>query len=201
MSIVESLLEVFKGEKFNLKQAYEAVPDANPESVRARIYENLGIAFERVGRAIYMTKDESVLLLEGNGRNLSSIEDGKVQLILCDHPWKDEKSTRGGNRNFANYETFRYTQEDFFEKARVLSDGSFLCEIIPAESSSNYEYLYEIKQMAKKAGFEYYAKVPWKKGSFVSNTGRNAKNTEDIMIFSKGKARSLRPDKQRGLDR
>ena len=37
----------------------------------------------------------------------------------------------------------------------------------------------------------------WKKGTFVSNTGRKAKNTQDIMIFSKGKARSMRIDKKK----
>lgn len=82
----------------------------------------------------------------------------------------------------------------------MLKQGSFLCEIIPAESATNYEYLYKLKKMAEAAGFQYYSKVPWKKGTFVSNTGRKAKNTEDCLIFSLGPARKLRPDKQRGLD-
>jgi len=198
--IVENLIECFKNVRFTLKEAYMANPDVNKESVRARIYENLGIAFERVGRGIYTTLDNSCLLIEGNGRNLSALADESIDCAINDHPWKDEKSTKGGNRNFANYDTFQYVQEDFDEKARVLKNGSFLCEIIPAETATNYEYLYKIKEMAKKAGFEYYAKVSWKKGTFVSNTGRKAKNTEDILFFTKGKARALRPDKQRGLD-
>ncbi len=198
--IVENLIECFKSARFTLKEAYMVNPDVNKESVRARIYENLGIAFERVGRGIYTTIDNSCLLIEGNGRNLSALADESIDCIVTDHPWDDKKSTKGGSRNFANYDTFKYVQEDFDEKARVLKNGSFLCEIIPAESATNYEYLYKIKEMAKKAGFEYYAKVSWKKGTFVSNTGRKAKNTEDILFFTKGKARALRPDKQRGLD-
>ena len=178
----------------------KAVPDTSSDSVRARIYENLGKAFKKVGRGIYMTMDEECLVIEGDGRDLSIINNGAADCIITDHPWEDTKATSGGNKNFANYSCFKYTQKDFDEKARVLKDGSFLVEIIPAESATNYEYLYELKQMAKRAGFEYYACVPWKKGTFVSNTGRKAKNTEDIMIFSKGKARALRPDKQRGLD-
>ena len=43
----------------------------------------------------------------------------------------------------------------------------------------------------------YYAKVAWKKGTFISNTGRKAKNTQDVMIFSKGKARNMRIDKKK----
>ena len=41
---------------------------------------------------------------------------------------------------------------------------------------------------------ENYAKVAWKKGNFVANTGRKSKNTEEIAFFTKGKARNLRPD-------
>lgn len=66
--------------------------------------------------------------------------------------------------------------------------------MIPAENENNFDYLYRTKKMAQEAGFEYYAKVPWIKGTFVSNTGRKAKNSEDLMIFSKGKARALRID-------
>ena len=51
--------------------------------------------------------------------------------------------------------------------------------------------------MQKKQDLFYYSKVPWKKGTFVSNTGRKAKNTQDIMIFSKGKARNMRYDKKK----
>lgn len=95
------------------------------------------------------------------------------------------------------YDCFKYTLDDFKEKARVLKDGCFLVEVLPAENENNYEYLYQIKQYAKEAGFIYYSKVAWKKGTFVSNTGRKAKNTQDIMIFSKGKARNMRIDTKR----
>ncbi len=69
--------------------------------------------------------------------------------------------------------------------------------MLPAENENNYEYLYQIKQYAKEAGLLYYSKVAWKKGNFISNTGRKAKNIQDIMIFSKGKARNMRYDKQK----
>lgn len=200
MSIIQNIFDCFKNEAFSLKQAYQKNPGVNAASVRARIYENLGTRFKRVSRGIFMTMEEDCIVIEGNGRDLSFIGDGTLDCIITDHPWDDKAATKGGSRNFATYDTFRYEPSDFVEKARVLKPGSFLVEIIPAESATNYEYLYEIKKMAESAGFEYYSKVAWKKGTFVSNTGRKAKNTEDILIFSKGKARSLRPDKQRGLD-
>ncbi len=49
------------------------------------------------------------------------------------------------------------------KKARVLKAGCFLVEVLPAENENNYEYLYQIKQYAKEAGFVYYSKVSWKK--------------------------------------
>lgn len=196
MSLTKSIINSFKGAKFSLKEVYERFPSWPKESIRARIYEKLGINFKRVGRGLYMTdtEEESVALVEGDGRDLSFIKDKSLDCIITDHPWSDEKANKGGNRAFASYECFRYTQEDFNEKARVLKDGCFLVEMIPAENESNYDYLYQLKKMAEAAGFLYYAKVPWTKGTFVGNTGRKAKNSEDMMIFSLGKARNMRPD-------
>lgn len=138
--------------------------------------------------------NENVKLIEGNGRVLSMLPDGSIDCIITDHPWLDKLSNKGGNRSFADYECFLYEQKDFDEKARVLKPGCFLAEFLPAENENNYEQLFQIKQFAKASGLDYYCKVSWKKGKFVSNTGRKAKNTQDIMIFSKGKARNLRLD-------
>ena len=198
MTLVEKIFNCFKNnESFSLQEAYEHNLDKPQETVRARIYEKIGVKFERVAKGVYRTIDceeEQCVLIEGDGRDLSMIEDNSIDCILTDHPWLDMKSNKGGTRAFALYDCFRYTLEDFKEKARVLKDGCFLVEVLPAENENNYEYLYQIKQYAKEAGFVYYSKVPWKKGNFVSNTGRKAKNTQDIMIFSKGKARNMRID-------
>lgn len=194
MSIVSNLMESFKDCSFTLKEAYKANPHVNKESVRARIYENLGVKFTRLGKGLYITKEAECVLIEGDGRDLSVLKDESIDCIITDHPWSDKKANKGGNRNFANYECFEYTLDDFKEKARVLKEGSFLVEVIPNENESNFDYLYKLKKMAQEAGFQYYCKIPWVKGNFVSNTGRCTKNREDLMIFSKGKARPLKLD-------
>lgn len=199
-TVVKRLWQCFqKQTQFTLKEAYKTLSDVPQESIRARIYENLGIQFDKVARGIYCVKDgaASCVVLEGNGRDLSIFADHSIDCIITDHPWLDEKSNKGGNRAFAEYNCFQYTKQDFLEKGRVLKDGCFLVEVIPEENSNNYQYLYELKQMAEEAGLQYYSKVPWKKGNFVSNTGRKAKNMQDIMIFSKGKARAMRFDKKK----
>ena len=212
MGIQMTLVDYFQDtEQFTLKEATEVVKeikemDVNNESIRARIYEGLekGI-FERLSRGVYrVTKtiegeEKNCLLINGDGRDLSFIDDNSIDGIITDHPYDLSKTLDGGNRHFATYSRFRYTEEDFAEKARVLKDGAFLVEFLPEESADNYEYLHEIKTMAKKAGFKYYAKVPWKKGTFVANTGRKAKNTEDIIFFSKGEPRALKLDTKKNM--
>ena len=88
-------------------------------------------------------------------------------MLITDHPYRLTASLKGGNRNFADYDLFQYTEQDFNEKLRVLKPGHFLVEFLPEENGDNYEYLYRVKDLARKAGFEYYAKVPWKNISTI----------------------------------
>lgn len=177
---METITKVIKTlDEFTIPQAYAAV-------------ESSGVAAKKSSKGIYRNND--CLLIQGDGRDLIFLEDGSIDAIITDHPYDIKAANNGGDRHFATYDCFKYTQEDFNEKARVLKKGSFLVEFLPEESAENFEYIYQIKKMAEAAGFKYYAKVPWKKGSFISNCGRKSKNTEDVMIFSKGEARCLRPD-------
>lgn len=184
MTLAEKIFNCFKGkDSFSLKDAYENNSDKPQETIRARIYENLGTKFQRINKGVYraITSDEEqCILLEGDGRDLSMLKDNSIDCILTDHPWLDMKSNKGGTRAFAVYDCFRYTLQDFKEKARVLKQGCFLIEVLPAENENNFEYLYQIKQMAKEAGFLYYSKVTWKKGTFVSNSKKYAIRQEKI---------------------
>ncbi len=196
-----SLFDYFaESETFTLKEANDVVlnimnKEVKMPSIRARIYEGIDKGlFKRVGKGIYsVTKNDSTcLLIEGDGRDLSFIEDNSIDFIITDHPY-DLKSNKGGNRNFANYKCFHYTQKDFSEKLRVLKQGCFLVEFLPDKSEENRTYLNQIEEMAIAAGFRYYAQVPWKKGK-GKNTGRKIKDRENVVFFSKGKARMLRRD-------
>ena len=198
VNLAERIFTCFKFEdSFSLRDAHFN-ENAN-ETIRARIYENLGIKFQRIAKGVYKTisDNQTCVLIEGDGRDLSFLKDNSIDCIITDHPWKDSKSNKGGNRSFSDYDCFQYELADFKEKSRVLKDGCFLVEILPAENENNYKYLYQIKEYAEKTGFLYYSKVTWKKGNFVSNTGRKAKNTQDVMFFSKGKARNMRFDSKK----
>ncbi|WP_240456742.1 DNA methyltransferase [Virgibacillus halodenitrificans] len=203
-TLAERIYQVMidNGEPLTFKEINEKIPDKPQSTIRGRVYENIGKIFKKIARGVYWVENEesACVVIEADGRKegLKMLDNESVNAIVTDHPWLDSAAHKGGNRNFTNdYSCFRYTLDDFQEKARVLKNGAFLVEIVPAESATNYEYLYEIKQMAKHAGFNYYAKVSWKKGKLVANTGRKAKNTEDVLFFTKGKPRQLRPDKKK----
>lgn len=200
MSIIEELSSKLEpNQPFTLNEAYQSVTSTDKRhSIRARIYEGIDKGlFKRVSQGVFTMvdhNDNSVLLVQGDGRDLSMIHDGTIDCIITDHPYNDQKSNKGGNRSFADYNVFNYIQEDFNEKARVLKDGAFLVEFFAEENANNYEYIYQCKQFAKEAGLEYYSTVNWKKGNFIANTGRKAKNTEQMVFFTKGQARSLKLD-------
>ena len=194
-------------ENFTLNEAKEAVlkhykQDVKEPSIRARIYEGIDKGlFTRVSKGVYTVtkkdaegKDNTCLLINGDGRDLSMFADNSIDTLITDHPYKLDKALKGGNRDFATYDLFQYEQKDFDEKCRVLKPGAFLLEFLPEESEVNFDYLYQVKKMAQKSGFQYFSKVSWKKGNFVANTGRKAKNREDIMFFSKGEPRALKLD-------
>ena len=178
-----TLFEYFRdAECFTLTEAMDCVKkvkEVKEPSIRARIYEGIekGV-FERVAKGVYTVtrkneneEEVTCMLVQGDGRDLSFLKDNSVDAIITDHAYSLKKSLKGGNRDFAKYECFQYTQEDFDEKYRVLKKGHFLVEFLPEENGENYGYLYQVKQLAKEAGLQYYAKVAWKKGSFVANTG------------------------------
>lgn len=188
---IEMFLEGTKKGVATLKEIYSVITDKPEETVRCAIYRDSKKRFKKVAKGVYMLagKETASLLINGDGRSLKEIEDESIDAIITDHPWSDKKAHKSGNqKNFADYDTFRYTLEDFKAKARVLKDGAYLAEFLPVESATNYEYLYEIKQMAKEAGLNYYAKVTWRKApEGVINNGRTTKGVEDVCIFYKGK--------------
>ena len=202
-SVAKMIAMLFmKAPSFGLKDAYGALPDVPEHSIRARLHEGVEHGeFERLGRGIYAVAykksddtDATCMLLQGDGRDLGFLPDESADCIVTDHPYEVSGQLKGGNRDFASYDLFQYSLEDMKAKYRVLKPGCFLVEFLPEESAENFEYVTRVKAMAMEAGFSYYAKVPWIKSGFVANTGRKSKNSEDLVFFTKGKPRAMRPD-------
>lgn len=83
----------------------------NNESIRARIYEGVekGI-FTKISRGVYKVtsqiegKENTCLLINGDGRDLSIIKDKSIDGIITDHPYDLQKALTGGNRKFATFD-------------------------------------------------------------------------------------------------
>lgn len=203
-SIQNNLFEYFKdNETFTLREANEAVlhhfnRDVKIPSIRARIYEGIDKGlFKRVAKGVYtVTKNDSTcMVINGDGRDLSFIKSQSIDCIITDHPYKIDKSQKGGNRKIGKTyddDKFEYNEADMKEKQRVLKPGGFLVEMLPERNADNLQYLNKVIELATDVGLEFYAVVPWKKGDSIINQGRKSKNTEDIYFFTNGKARSLR---------
>lgn len=197
-SIAQQIYAAFqkKGE-FSLNDVYPLFDNAK-ETVRARIYLNLGVMFEKVSRGVYKctaNNGAKSLVIQGDGKDLSAIPNESIDAIITDHPWEDTANLKGSARNFIDgfeNECFSYSQGDFEEKARVLKKGHFLVEMLPEISGTNWPYIFKVMQMAENAGFRFYAQVPWKKGKSSINMGRKKRNKEMLYFFTKGEARKLR---------
>ena len=208
MTLRETIINFMRG-KLNgiatLKEIYKGVDESDyisnsktvHESARAVILRNKN-DFKRICKGVYMLQGEhsTSLLINGDSRKMEEIEDDSIDCIITDHPWEDKKAHKSGNqKHFADYSTFKYTIDDFKAKARVLKSGAYLVEFLPVESATNYEYLYEIKKMAKECGLKYYTHCIWRNApEGAINTGKTTKGVQQILIFSKGKPRKLSRD-------
>ncbi len=207
MSLKQVMIDFLKGRKgyvATLQEIYTGIDESDYESnsetvhdsARCVLYRNPEV-FERKCKGVYMLKGEksTSLIINGDGRNLSEIEDESIDSIITDHPWSDKKAhTSGNQKSFANYDSFRYTLEDFKQKARVLKKGAFLVEFLPIESPSNWEYLHEVKMLAKQCGLQYYCQCIWRnQPEGTANNGHTTKGVQQLIIFSKGHPRRLAP--------
>ena len=205
MTLKEIIVNFLEGKKdgvATLKEIYEGIDNSDYESrsetvhdsARAIIYRHEE-TFKRVCKGVYMLKGERTnsLIINGDGRNMAEVEDNSIDCIITDHPWEDKKAHRSGNQKaFADYDVFRYELEDFKQKARVLKDGAYLVEFLPVESATNWEYLNEVKTMAKECGLNYYTHCIWRNApEGTINTGKTTKGVQQLIIFSKGKPRKL----------
>ena len=150
-TIQMSLFDYFLDEDaFSIKDAEELVNNVkslgvNSESIRARIYEGVekGI-FSKVSRGVYKVESQingtTSLLINGDGRDLSMIEDSSIDGIVTDHPYDLAKSLKGGNRNFAEYELFRYEEKDFFKRYNLLAISSVSLAL---KTLLNKEFVYK----------------------------------------------------------
>lgn len=94
MSLAQSIFTCFcTSESFCPKRNLFS-PCGSPKNVHARLYDNLGVKFERIAKGVYKTidGDATYIFIEDDGRNLSMLKDNSIDCILTNPPWLDLKS-------------------------------------------------------------------------------------------------------------
>ena len=78
-SMAQRIYHLMKSkESFTLKELNEAIADKPATTLRARIYDNIGTMFQRVGRGVYAVIEDdgsAVVAMNGDGRDLSMLDD------------------------------------------------------------------------------------------------------------------------------
>ena len=93
MSLRESLKDFLTDPK-TLRECYAALPEYEQHSIRAKIYENLGRAFRKVARGVYLATDGNTqaLILEGDAwERIQDIESESIDFIITDPPYSTAK--------------------------------------------------------------------------------------------------------------
>lgn len=185
--------------KFSSNELHAAVLDHSIDiktnSIQTAIHDCLdkGV-FKHICNGIYSLSRTDIngetltcLLINGDNRDLSVIEDNSVDVIITDRP---EYMNRYNIDLFSktNKTSYIFDAKDYKEKERILKPGRFILEYMPQSNLENYEKVCKIKNAARKGGFNYYSNLNWTKmlaGVDIS-LGK-----EKVILFSKGAARDF----------
>lgn len=196
MSLKDKLVEFLMNEPKHLQQIYAAFPNQHQHSIRARIYENLDVAFKRIAEGIYLAidGDTKALIIQGDSwKVLEQFEDNSVDAIITDPGYTclnkhyEVGSTRQRNLNKSiGFVTKDVDKDLLTQMFRILKpSGHFFC-FAAADAADTLDYNNNFLKMALNTGFTFNKRFIWNK--MQMGMGYNGRNTyEQIFFLSKGK--------------
>jgi len=195
MTLLEAIQEFFISKKeVHLRDIYEHV-DGLKHSIRARIYENLGTRFRRVGRGVYVAVEgeATCIVMQGDAwEETKKIPSRSVDCVTIDppYPWLDHFVKQGTTRRRMDwsYEKREIDRDLGFELYRILKDGAHAFIFVPAETGATRPHIEKLIAMCEGFGFVFNKRFIWDK--LTLGMGYNGRNRyEGILFFSKGKRR------------
>ena len=192
------MVEFLSSDPQALKQIYAAFPGEKRTTIRGRLNENVGKAFRRVGRGVYLAVagDAKALVVEGDAwESLKQLDDDSIDAIITDVPYsclnKHYRSGTSKPRNRARsvgFETRDVDPELLSHLFRVLRPGAHFFCFLPADAKDTLQYNNHFIEIAMNAGFEFNKRFIWDKLRIgMGYSGRN--RYEQILFLSKGKRR------------
>jgi site-specific DNA-methyltransferase (adenine-specific) len=199
MTLIEAIRTFFRRATgpVHVQDLYAAMPDEHEHSIRARIYERLGREFHRVGRGLYVARDESsdvtcVVACDDAWRALRDIPSRFVDAVVTDppYPWIDKHIGKGTTRPRMRW-TFEKKEVDKdlgLEIWRVLKKGAHCFVFVPAETPTTRPHVERLIRLLESCGLRFNKRWIWDKvhpGMGYSGRGRY----EGILFMSKGEKR------------
>ena len=195
MSLKEKLVEFLSHEARTLHEIYEQFQDQKRTTIRGRLNENVGSAFRRISRGVYLAiqGDTKALVIEGDSwETLKEFKTGSIDAIITDHGYTclnhhyQAGTTRERNKNKdIGFATTDMDEELLGQLFRVLKQGGHFFTFLPADAADTLDYNNAFITMARETGFSFNKRFIWdKKRIGMGYNGRN--RYEQILFFSKG---------------
>ena len=195
MSLKEKLIEFLSHEARSLQEIYDAFQSERRTTIRGRLNENVGSAFRRISRGVYLAVqgDSKALVIEGDAwEALREFETGSIDAIITDHGYTclnhhyEVGNARKQNRQkHIGFATRDMDEELLSQLFRVLKQGGHFFTFLPADAADTLDYNNQVIAMARQTGFTFNKRFIWdKKRIGMGYNGRN--RYEQILFFSKG---------------
>lgn len=195
MTLIEAIQAYFVGrEEVSLQDLYSHLPDAKQHSIRARIYENLGNAFKRVGHGVYVAMEGDATCLVVAKDALEAVRElppQSVDALITDppYPWLAahvELHTTTRPRMRWKYEKREIDRELGLELYRVLRSGAHAFFFVPAETATTRPCIENFIRTLEACGFVFNKRFIWDRA--MLGMGYNGRcQYEGILFMSKGK--------------
>ncbi len=200
MTLIEAIRGYFQtnaGSPVHVQDLYAHMPDRLEHSIRARIYENLGKHFTRVGKGLYVAYDASskatcVVACRDAWQAVQELPSSFVDCLLTDppYPWLDTHIGHGTSRPRMQWKFERkdVDRELGLELYRVLKEGAHAWFFIPSETATTRPHIEGFIHMLEGCGFVFNKRFIWDK--LVMGMGYNGRaRHEGILFMSKGQKR------------
>jgi site-specific DNA-methyltransferase (adenine-specific) len=197
MTLLEAIREFFVGKtEICLPDLYAALPEMKKHSLRARIYENLGKLFRRVGKGVYVAECEGgkcVVVAGDAWEEIKSIPSGSIDGIVTDppYPWMAahvELHSTTRPRMRWRFEKREVDLELGREMYRVLKKGAHAFFFVPAETAVTRRHIEKFIAVLEKCGFVFNKRFIWDR--ILLGMGYNGRcRYEGILFMSKGERR------------
>ena len=170
MTLIESIRKFIlsKREPVHIQDLYSELPDRLQHSIRARIYENLGRHFRRVGKGLYVAVEgeATCIVAEGNAwEELKKIPSLSVDALITDppYPWLDKWVGQGTSRPRMQYGFDRAEIDRTLglELNRVLKDGAHVFIFVPAETATTRPHINRMIEILENCGFVFNRRWIW----------------------------------------